>query len=125
MILATILLLVAAPGTAGYGEVQFVASADVFADASACRVRLEAEAGKAQAQRYDAVRGPYEIAEGDLRVHMVRAEGSGHRIWEHRCLGKDLSSRTWNHSMEAADEEFTLESAAAKAEWLKKDASKQ
>jgi hypothetical protein len=58
-------------------------------------------------------------------VHMVRAEGSGHRIWEHRCLGKDLSSRSWNHSMEAAEEAFTVESAALKAEWLNKDSPKQ
>jgi hypothetical protein len=125
MIFITALLLAAAPAEAIEGEEPFSASADLFADAPACRVRLQAEAAKAQAARYDAVRGPYEIAEGDVRVHMVRAEGVGHRIWEHRCLGKELSSRTWNHSMETAEEAFTVESAVRSAEWLKKDAPKQ
>ena len=114
-----------APATIEAEGARFEASSDVFADAPACRVRLEAEATKARAARFDAVRGPYELAEGDVRVHMVRAEGTGHRIWEHRCLGKDLSARSWNHSMEAAEEAFTVESAARTAEWLKKDAPKQ
>ncbi|HEX8214477.1 MAG TPA: hypothetical protein VF582_03280 [Allosphingosinicella sp.] len=114
-----------APAVAQDQEAPFEAGKDVFADAAACRVRLEAEAAKARTARYDAVRGPYEIADRDLRVHMVRAEGTGHRIWEHRCLGKDLSSRTWNHSMEAAEEAFTVESAVRSAEWLKKDAPEQ
>ena len=114
-------LSLAAPTEADVGETPFSASSDVFADAAACHVRLQAEATKAQVEGYDAVRGPYEIGEGDVRVHMVRAEGAGHRIWEHRCVGKDLSSRNWNHSMEAAEEAFTVESAARTAEWLKKD----
>jgi hypothetical protein len=125
MMLVAALLLAAAPATAAGGEAPFNASTDVFADAAACRVRLDAEVTKAQAARFDAVRGPYEIAEGDVRVHMVKAEGTGHRIWEHRCLGKELGSRSWNHSMEAAEEAFTAESAVRSAEWLKKDAPKQ
>ena len=123
--LGAILVLVMAPAAAPDEEARFEASSEVFADAAACRGRLEAETAKAQAGRYDAVRGPYEIAEGDVRVHLVKAEGTGHRIWEHRCLGKELSSRSWNHSMEAAEEAFTVESAARTAEWLKKDAPKQ
>ena len=125
MMLGAILLLAMAPAAAEDQEARFEASQDVFGDAAACRVRLQAEAAQAQAASYDAVRGPYEIVDGDVRVHMVRAEGAGHRIWEHRCLGKDLSSRSWNHSMEAAEEAFTVESAALKAEWLNKDSPKQ
>jgi len=122
---ALLLALLLAPAAAEQEEAPFEASSDVFADAAACRGRLESEAAKAQAARYDAVRGPYAIEDGDVRVHMVRAEGTGHRIWEHRCLGKDLSSRTWNHSMEAAEEAFTVESAVRSAEWLKKEPGKQ
>ena len=124
-ILLSALSLAAAPAEADVGETPFSASSDLFADAAACRVRLQAEVKKAQAERYDAVRGPYEIGEGDVRVHMVRAEGAGHRIWEHRCVGKELSSRSWDHSMEGSEEAFTVESAARTAEWLKKDAPKQ
>lgn len=122
-LLSALLLMASVPAAAE--EAAFEPSALVFADAAACRAHLESEAAKAGAANYDAVRGPYSIAEGDVRVHMVRAEGSGHRIWEHRCAGKDLSSRTWNHSMEAAEEAFTVESVARRAEWLKKDAPKQ
>ena len=125
ILLSAAVIVPAAPAAVEAEEARFEASSDVFADAAACRVRLDAEVTKAKAARFDAVRGPYEIAEGDVRVHMVRAEGTGHRIWEHRCLGKDLSSRSWNHSMEAAEEAFTVESAARTAEWLKKDAPKQ
>jgi aspartyl-tRNA synthetase len=118
-------LLAAVPVAADSDETPFSASSDIFTDAAACRDRLEAETAKAQTAYYDAVRGPYEIADGDVRVHMIRAEASGHRIWEHRCLGKELSSRTWNHSMEAAEEAFTVESAVRSAEWLKKDVPEQ
>ena len=123
--LASVLWLAPAPAAAKDGETPFTASDQTFTDAGACRVWLRAEAAKAQSERYDAVRGPYEIAEGDVRMHMVRAEGTGHRIWEHRCIGKELSSRSWEHSMETAEEDFTVESAARTAEWLKKDVPKQ
>ena len=114
----------AAPAEASR-EIPFEASSEHFADAKACRAHLDHTAFTADAADYEVVRGPYVLTEGDMRVHMVRAEGSGHRIWEHRCLDKQLSSRTWHHAMEAAQDEFTVESAARKAEWLKKDASKQ
>jgi hypothetical protein len=69
-----------------------------------------------------AVEGPYEIGAGDLRTHVVVIAGSGHRITEHRCLAEKLSSRTWRHSMDGSEgeEPDTIESMAAKAEWLKK-----
>jgi hypothetical protein len=114
-------MLQAAPADAA--EAPFEPAVELFADAAACRLHLEGLV--AAAKDYDAVRGPYAISEGDIRIHMVRAEGSGHRIWEHRCLAEKLSARSWNHSMAPADEPFTLESAAARAEWLKKDGPKQ
>ena len=123
--LASVLWLAPAPAAVKDGETPFSASDQTFADAGACRDWLRAEAAKAQIERYDAVRGPYEIAEGDVRMHLVRAEGTGHRFWEHRCIGKELSSRSWEHSMETAEEDFTVESAARTAEWLKKDVPKQ
>jgi hypothetical protein len=122
---AAALIVSAAPALASDDEVKFEPSSEQFADASACKAHLQRAVSTAEKENYAAVRGPYEITEGDVRVHMVRAEGGGHRIWEHRCIGKDLSSRTWSHSMEAAEEAFTVESAARKAEWLKKDAPKQ
>jgi hypothetical protein len=114
---------VAAGSPAEAQEARFEPSAERFADAATCRARLEAVV--AAARGYEAVRGPYEIAPGDVRIHMVRAEGPGHRIWEHRCLGAALSARSWQHSIEQAEEPFTVDSAARKAEWLKKDGPEQ
>jgi hypothetical protein len=122
------LALLAAPAPAPAPieeEAKFVASAEVFADAAACRGHLERTVSGSTAGGYAAARGPYEVTGGDVRVHLVRAEGAGHRIWEHRCLDKALSSRTWTHSMEGEEEAFTVESAARTAEWLKKDVPKQ
>ncbi|HEY9553197.1 hypothetical protein [Allosphingosinicella sp.] len=103
--------------------VEFKPSAERFADAATCRVHLEELVGEARGQDYVAVEGPYAIAEGDVRIHMVRAEGSGHRIREHRCLGAELGARDWPHGMGTGDAEepFTIESVARKAEWLKQD----
>ena len=105
-------------------EAKFEASTELFADAASCRAHLERTVSAARPADYAAIRGPYSIADGDVRVHMVKAEGMGHRIWEHRCLDKALSSRTWAHSMEAEEEAFTVESAVRSAEWLKKTPSK-
>lgn len=103
-------------------ETPFVSSAEHFADAAACRGHLETLVAAARGQDYDIVEGPYAVAQGDVRIHMIRAEADGHRIDEHRCLGAVLSARTWRHSLgkAEADEPFTIESAARKAEWLKK-----
>jgi hypothetical protein len=123
MILTLLAAVAAAAGLAEAEGTRFEPSAERFADAATCRARLEAII--AAAQGYEAVRGPYEIAPGDVRIHLVRAEGPGHRIWEHRCLGAALSARSWQHSIEQAEEPFTVDSAASKAEWLKKDGPEQ
>ena len=114
-ILATFLLL----GSAEPAE--FEPSPERFADAAACRTHLEGLVAEARGGDYAVVQGPYDLSAGDVRIHMIRAEGGGHRIFEHRCLAVDLSARSWLHSMAAGEEEpFTVESAARKAEWLKK-----
>ena len=96
-----------------------------FADAAACQAHLAGLADAAQSDGSDSVKGPYEIAAGDVRIHMVRAEGAGHRIEEHRCLGEKLGARSWTHKMEEEDAPFTVESAARDAAWLKQGAAEQ
>ena len=115
--IALLLLLAAAE------ETPFVAGAERFADAAACTAHLGTLAADARGGGYEAVEGPYEIAAGDVRIHMVRVEGNGHRIAEHRCLADKLSARSWSHSMEAEEEAFTVESVARNAPWLKKGGS--
>lgn len=122
-VLPAAVLLSAEPARAD--ETPFEPAARSFADAASCAAHLGAVVADAGAQGHEAVRGPYAIAEGDIRIHMVRAEGSGHRIREHRCLGKALSGRTWHHSMASAGEAFTVDSIARKAEWLKQRAPQQ
>ena len=107
---------------AASGEVPFEPSSDRFADAAACTARLGSIVAEARARGDAAAEGPYQVASGDVRAHSVIVAGSGHRITEHRCLAEQLSSRTWRHSMDDAEAEQaeTIESMAAKAEWLKK-----
>jgi hypothetical protein len=104
----------------GSEEVPFEPSVATFADAAACRAHLTSLTAAARGQSYAAVEGPYDVGAGDVRVHLVRAEGSGHVIAEHRCLADKLSARSWTHAMEPPEEEFTVESVARTAEWLKK-----
>lgn len=99
--------------------------AERFADAAACVTRLRELAVSMSREDFDVVRGPYDIAAGDTRFHTVKPEGNGHRIDEYRCLENRMSSRGWTHSMEDADEPFTVDSAARDAEWLKKDGPEQ
>lgn len=103
-------------------EVPFEPTSASFANAAACRSELIARVADARKAGYVAVEGPYDLAAGDVRVHMVMADGAGHHISEHRCLADKLSSRSWRHSMDgsAAEAPATIESMAAKAEWLKK-----
>ncbi|HLL30328.1 MAG TPA: hypothetical protein VK403_04965 [Allosphingosinicella sp.] len=117
----SLLLLAAAAGGLD-GETPFKASQQSFADAAACKAYLATRAGDARGRGFDAVEGPYDLAAGDVRIHMVRAEGNGHRIDEQRCLGAGLSGRSWHHSLEDEEEEeaFTVESVARSAPWLKK-----
>lgn len=125
MFLLPLLLVSAWPALAS-DEVPFEPSDERFADAGACKARLAAVITAARSNAPVAAEGPYEVAPGDVRIHSVLASGSGHRITEHRCLGPELSSRTWRHSMDGSDEEEpeTIESMAAKAEWLKKPKDK-
>jgi hypothetical protein len=106
---------------------EFEPSAEHFTDAAACRVHLEGLVSEARGQDYAVVEGPYDLAEGDVRIHMIRAETNGHRIAEHRCLGTKLSARSWRHGMgkEEAEEPFTIDSVARKAEWLKKGSGEE
>ena len=117
--------LLAFAAAAAADETPFEESSRRFADAAACKAWLAEAASEARSADYDAVEGPYDIAPGDVRIHMVQAEGTGHRIAEHRCLAGRLSTRSWRHSLTAAEEEFTVESVARKAPWLKKDAGQQ
>jgi hypothetical protein len=121
------LLLAAAPASATK-EVPFEPSAETFADAAACQARLARIAAEArQVVGHAAVEGPYDVAPGDRRTHWVDISGSGHRITEHRCLVHKLSARSWRHSMDGSEAESpeTIESMAAKAEWLKNAAPQQ
>lgn len=117
-------LLLMAPPTK---EVPFEPSAETFAEAAACRARLAAIAADARRQPHLAVEGPYDVATNDIRAHWVDVAGSGHRVTEHRCVGQQLASRSWRHSMDGSesDEPETIDSMAAKAEWLKKAAPQQ
>jgi hypothetical protein len=110
------ILLMAAAGAA---EVPFEASDRAFADAAGCRAHLSAWVAGAGGE---AAVGPYEIAAGDVRAHVVKVSGAGHRITEQRCLVEKLSDRTWRHSMEDGEGERpdTIDDLAAKAPWLKK-----
>jgi hypothetical protein len=118
ILLALPLLAAAAAATANEPP-EFQASAERFADAAGCRLHLERLVADARAARLDAAEGPYEVAPSDLRAHTVRASGSGHRIDEYRCAAAELSARNWTRSMAAEEEEFTIESVARRAEWLK------
>ena len=122
--IALLLALLLAPSPADE-PAPFEPGRESFADAGACKAHLFSLAAEARRGDYAAVEGPYDIAAGDVRIHMVRAEREGHRIAEHRCLGSALSSRSWRHSLAPAEEEFTIESVARNAEWLKQDAPEQ
>ncbi len=111
------ILLLFAAATAG--DLPFEPSAERFADADACKARLAELSDEARRRDYDAVEGPYALEAGDVRIHTVRAEGRGHRIAEHRCLAAELGARSWTHSLEDEEAEFTVESVARTAEWLK------
>ncbi len=120
-LLPLVLLCLPAPLLA-FDEAPFEPSRETFADEEGCTARLSAIAAAARAGEHVAVEGPYAIGPGDIRIHSVLVAGSGHRITEHRCLGAQLGSRTWTHVMDGSEDEGTetIDSMAAKAEWLKK-----
>lgn len=112
-------LAVAAAQPAPDALPEFEASAERFADAAGCRDHLGRLVATARRDGADAAEGPYDFEGGEIRAHTVRAEGSGHRIAEYRCAAGRLASRTWTRSMEPPEEEFTVESVARRAPWLK------
>ena len=118
-----ILLAAFAASPALAEEAKFEPSSRRFETPAACRAHLSEMVSSASG--YEIAEGPYDLAEGDARIHLLRVDGAGHHIWEHRCLGQNLSTRDWRHQMEEVEEAFTVESAARKAEWLKKAAPKQ
>ena len=110
--------LLGAASAAAADPPEFQVSSERFADPAACAGRLEQILAAARGGDFDAVEGPYTIAESDVRAHTVRAEGLGHRISEYRCASAELSSRSWVERMDhRADGAFSIESLA-KAEWL-------
>jgi hypothetical protein len=106
-------------------ETPFEPAAEQFSSAAACKAFLATRAVEARRERYDAVEGPYAIAAGDVRIHTVRADGKGHLISEQRCLAEKLSGRSWSHSIEPDEPEFTVESVARTAPWFKKGSGQQ
>jgi hypothetical protein len=110
--------LLALPAVAAAGEPPPFGSEQTFGSTSECVLHLDILAGEARGQRLDAVKGPYEVSPGDLRIHTVQAEGSGHLIHEHRCEESRFSSRSWTHSLEGSEEEFTVESVVRRAPLL-------
>jgi hypothetical protein len=126
MLIALLLAAAAANAAPHRGEAleppEFRAASERFTDASSCRTHLGRLIAEARASGFDAAEGPYELAAGDVRAHTVRAEGHGHVIAEYRCAGAELGERRWTRSMASgggAEEEFTVESVARRAEWLK------
>ena len=121
LLLLPLLAAAAAPNDHGAPEPpEFRRAAASFTDAAGCRTHLARLVGEARSSGFDAAEGPYELAAGDVRAHTVRAEGHGHRIAEYRCAAAELSERSWTRSMAGeAEEEFTVESVARRAEWLK------
>ncbi len=117
-LLALPLLAVAGAAAAGADPPDFVSAAERFNDAGACLGHLERVVADARGGDFDAVEGPYAIGPSDMRAHTIRAEGLGHRINEYRCVGAELSARSWVHRMDRrADGAFSIESLAG-ADWL-------
>ena len=111
-------LLAASAAVAASEPPEFEISPEAFADAGACLGHLQRLIADARGGDFDAVEGPYTLGAADVRAHMVRAEGLGHRISEFRCAGAQLSSRSWIERMDhRADGAFSIE-ALAGAQWL-------
>ena len=110
--------LLSAAAVAAAEPPEFEPSGTAFADPGACLGHLQHLVAGARAGDFDAVEGPYEVAAADMRAHMVRAEGLGHRISEFRCAGAEFSQRSWVERMDRrTDGDFSIESLA-QAQWL-------
>ena len=110
--------LVALAGAALADPPDFPPAAEHFSDAGACRGHLQQIVDAARGESFDAVEGPYALADADVRAHTVRADGFGHRIDEYRCAGPDFSARSWLERIDrSADGAYSIESLAG-AQWL-------
>ena len=102
---------------------EFENAPDRFGDAGECLGHLQSLVDAARGGDFDAVEGPYALSADDVRAHMIRAEGLGHRVSEYRCEGAQLSARSWVERMDhRADGAFSIESLAG-AEWLEQGSS--
>lgn len=91
----------------------FAPSQEAFTSAEACRDRLRNITTDARGTTgFEAAEGPYPMGGEDFRAHYVTAEGRGHRVFEFRCLGRDLSARDWPEVLELPEPEFDPESVA-------------
>ena len=110
--------LLALASAAAADPPEFENAPDRFGDATECLGHLQLLVDSARGGDFDAVEGPYVLGASDVRAHMIRAEGLGHRISEYRCVDAQLSARTWVERMdERADGAFSIESLAG-AQWL-------
>jgi len=116
-----VLPLLALAGAALADPPDFPPAAEHFSDAGACRGHLQQIVDAARGARggnFDAVEGPYALADADVRAHTVRADGFGHRVDEYRCAGADFSARSWLERLDrSADGAYSIESLAG-AQWL-------
>ena len=122
MLIALFLAAAAPPPAEAPEPPEFQRASERFGDSASCRAHLGRLVGDARASGFDAAEGPYEFAAAEVRAHTVRAEGHGHVIAEYRCAGAELGERSWTRSMAGrteAEEEFTVESVARRAGWLK------
>ena len=111
-------LLALAAAAAATEPPEFENAPERFGDAAGCLGFLVHVVADARGGDFDAAEGPYEIGPSDMRAHTIRAEGLGHRISEYRCVGAELSARTWVERMDRrTDGPYSIESLAG-AEWL-------
>lgn len=90
-------------------EAVFAPAGDRFSSAANCSVylsRLVAQLSTDSA--YEAARGPYPVAEGDVRAHAIRAVDGGHQVLEYRCIGPVIEARSWT-ALTGGVIPFTLE----------------
>ena len=115
--------LLALASAAAADPPEFENAPDRFGDAGECLGHLQRLVDSARDGDFDAVEGPYALSASDVRAHMIRAEGLGHRVSEYRCEGAQLSARTWIERMDhSAEGAFSIESLAG-AEWLEQGPS--
>ena len=110
--------LLALASAASADPPEFENAPERFIDARECQGHLQQIVDTARGGDFDVVEGPYALSPSDVRAHMIRADGLGHRVSEYRCEDAQLSARTWIERMDhRADGAFSIESLAS-AQWL-------